>query len=440
MSNLLALRRRKTSDRFGVRRLLVIPSPDVEDIVFDSQERVEAITVASGKSFYELIGKFNECNFTQTITRADGVEVIQQSINFIIDAQDSTARLAFKYLGQCYSLHVLVQNMNYSWHYAGITYLAETDEWVTERMNTRGGNSSTGQNSEAGYTIQLGATCAHFAPYLNFDPITTLTIERPPYVPPADTTAPFPIEFNPQVANTAVPITAATYYIRFNEKIKAGTGNISLRNWDDDSLVQQWDITTLTIDQNGGYVYFDVTSSLSYDQGHYIQIDSGAIEDLAGNDYGGIAKAVDVDSTWYFKTQQEPDTTAPTIVSFVPASSPDIQLSSGVLYRLTFSEPIIPLEGIVELVQLTPDTILANMDVNSDSRITTGINSSGQGYMDFNIESLLINGETYELRFPNEGVSDQAFNAYVGGDVSYQFTTESGQAEFTEDFDLGFTS
>ena len=65
-----------------------------------------------------------------------------------------------------------------------------------------------------------------------------------------------------------------------------------------------------------------------------MRIASGAIEDLAGNDYAGIADA----TTWTFTTAVA-DTTAPTVSGFNPTDGAAAVPTHGNLV-LTFNEPV----------------------------------------------------------------------------------------------------
>ena len=95
-------------------------------------------------------------------------------------------------------------------------------------------------------------------------------------------------EYNPDPSDMSVPFDTGIG-ITFNQKIKAGSGNITLR---EDSasgtVVENFGIgSSVTITNNS--LTIDPTSDLSESQVYYLELPSGVITNMAGESYVGTA-------------------------------------------------------------------------------------------------------------------------------------------------------
>ncbi len=86
--------------------------------------------------------------------------------------------------------------------------------------------------------------------------------------------------------------------ISFDENVQKGTGNITIHLASDNYVVQTIDVTSAAVTVSGADVTINPPSDLAASTAYYVNIPSGAIEDLSGNDYAGIADA----TTWNFTT------------------------------------------------------------------------------------------------------------------------------------------
>lgn len=111
---------------------------------------------------------------------------------------------------------------------------------------------------------------------------------------PADLVAPVITSLSPLNGATDVSMNF-TATVRFDENIQKGTGNILVKNAADNSVVRTIDVSSSNVTVSGTSVSFAL--SLANNTGYYIEIDNGAIEDLAGNDFG-----ISGNSTWAFNT------------------------------------------------------------------------------------------------------------------------------------------
>lgn len=113
---------------------------------------------------------------------------------------------------------------------------------------------------------------------------------------PADNTPPLLLTLNPANSSTGVASTVSAE-ITFDENIQKGTGNIVVKKTSDNSIVQTIDVSSTAVAVSGTHAVISL-SGLAANTGYYIEIDNGAIKDLANNSFAGIAGS----STWTFTT------------------------------------------------------------------------------------------------------------------------------------------
>ncbi|ADO77293.1 BspA family leucine-rich repeat surface protein [Halanaerobium praevalens] len=91
--------------------------------------------------------------------------------------------------------------------------------------------------------------------------------------------------------------------ITFNEIVNKGRGNIVIKRAFDDSTVERIDVSKERVSGEGtDRITIKRETALEEATEYYVQIDSGAFEDKAGNIYAGIADK----STWKFKSIARP--------------------------------------------------------------------------------------------------------------------------------------
>ncbi|MFM6355959.1 MAG: FG-GAP-like repeat-containing protein, partial [Planktothrix sp.] len=112
-----------------------------------------------------------------------------------------------------------------------------------------------------------------------------------------DTTPPVDISFTPSDNAIAVAV-GANLVVNFNEGIQKGVGNIVIKKLSDNSVVETLDVTASEITASGGQLTINPTQDLEPGTNYYVEIDTGAITDLAKNNYSGI----NGNSTWNFQT------------------------------------------------------------------------------------------------------------------------------------------
>ena len=111
----------------------------------------------------------------------------------------------------------------------------------------------------------------------------------------ADTTAPTLVSLSPADNATNVAVNT-NLVLTFDENIKKGAGNIIVKKSNDNSIVQTIDVTNATV--SGATVTIDPPTDLANSTGYYVEMASGVIQDIAGNNFSGITGA----SAWNFTT------------------------------------------------------------------------------------------------------------------------------------------
>jgi len=113
---------------------------------------------------------------------------------------------------------------------------------------------------------------------------------------PIDIIPPTLVSVNPSNGSTNISLTTTTSAV-FNEDIQKGTGNILIRKNSDNSIFQTIDVSTPSVTVAGATMNVAI-NTLDANTGYYIEINSGAIRDLEGNNFAGIAG----NTTWSFTT------------------------------------------------------------------------------------------------------------------------------------------
>ncbi|MGB1130708.1 MAG: Ig-like domain-containing protein, partial [Haloferula sp.] len=131
-----------------------------------------------------------------------------------------------------------------------------------------------------------------------------------------DETAPSITTLAPATGSTGAPL-GGQLTVTFSEFVQKGsTGNIIIKRASDDAVFETLPATSPQITVIGPDVTIDPAGTLAANTAYYVQIDNGAIEDVASpaNAFPGISDT----TTWSF-TSGPPDGTAPSATSLTPA-------------------------------------------------------------------------------------------------------------------------
>ena len=236
-----------------------------------------------------------------------------------------------------------------------------------------------------------------------------------------DSTPPAIATFSP--ADNATNVTVgANLVATFNELIAIGTGNITIKNLTDNTQ------STIAITSGspqvtvaGSVLTINPSADLTGAKDYAIQIDAGAITDLTGNPFGGIAD----DTTWNFAT----DGTPPTIVTLSPADNAT-GVAVGANLVATFNETIAVGTGNITIRNLTDDT-QSTIDITSGSPQVTVAGS----VLTINPTADLLAGKSYAIRIDATAVKDASGNLFAGiaNDTTWNFAVSTGVATATSE-------
>jgi len=150
-------------------------------------------------------------------------------------------------------------------------------------------------------------------------------------VTPPDTTAPTVGAY--YVADNSVGVVKnSNLVLTFSEPLLKGTGNITIK---EGGIVNQTiPVSGVAVTVTGNIVTIN-PSDFTYGAVVNIEMPSGIFKDTANNTYDGITSA----TTWNFTVIMPPDTTAPTIISYLVVDDAINVLKNSNL-TITFSEPI----------------------------------------------------------------------------------------------------
>ncbi|MEK4235841.1 Ig-like domain-containing protein [Paenibacillus sp. FSL H7-0714] len=163
---------------------------------------------------------------------------------------------------------------------------------------------------------------------------------------PADLVAPTVLGLTPTNDAKDVPVNT-NLVLAFSENIKVTGKTIKILNKADDSVIETItasDPTKVTV--SGNKISIKPATDLTYGTGYYVQIEAGAVQDIAGNSYAGIS-----DKTKWNFTTVAPDETAPTVTSLAPAiNATKVPLNTELTVK--FSEKVRALVGEEKYIRI----------------------------------------------------------------------------------------
>ncbi|MCT7984187.1 Ig-like domain-containing protein [Laspinema sp. A4] len=236
-----------------------------------------------------------------------------------------------------------------------------------------------------------------------------------------DTTAPTSTSFTPADNALAVAV-ASNLVLQLNETVQKGTGNIVIKKVSDNSIAETIDVTSGNVTVSGSAVTINPTNNLVDGTEYYVEIVSGAIKDLAGNNYTGITGA----TTWNFTTA---DTTAPTVSSFTPADNAT-NIAVGANLVANFSETVQKGTGNLVIKKVSDNSVVETIGVTSGNVTVSG------SAVTINPTNNLVDGTEYYVEIAAGAIRDAAGNNFAGitGATIWNFTTVDTTAPTTTSF------
>ena len=194
--------------------------------------------------------------------------------------------------------------------------------------------SLLGTTSHVGLRTQCPVLDGQWAMFDSIDELYDLPTDFPTLILTTipDAQAPTVASLSPADNATGVGLND-NLVITFNEAVKKGTaGNIVIKKADNTTF-ETIPVTDSRVTISGSQVTINPTGTFSSNTGYYVQIDNGAIKDLAGNSYAGISSA----TAWNFTTG---DFTPPTVSTLFPPADNATGVALNANLVITFSENI----------------------------------------------------------------------------------------------------
>jgi hypothetical protein len=135
--------------RAGIAVLYAAQCADVTDLTFDTDRKISAITMASGKVFKRIEFEKNTAFFNQAKTKVKSSTNVAQTISFIEAGLSNEVRNALEDLNCNCCLFVIVKDNSGILHAAGISYDSVNETWTFEDMRTGEGSANTGADPTA---------------------------------------------------------------------------------------------------------------------------------------------------------------------------------------------------------------------------------------------------------------------------------------------------
>ena len=228
---------------------------------------------------------------------------------------------------------------------------------------------------------------------------------------PAEVIAPSVLSLSPAHLSTTFAA-SPKLSITFDEPIAAGTGNLRLKDKINDNILAVVSISSTTI--SDATITFDPGVELPTNgNSYYVIVDNGAITDLSGNVYAGIAN----NSTWNFSTT---DTELPFIITKTPQDGNGEVINSGASFDLTFNEDIAEGTGLLSIYNYDNNQLVEAFEMGVSAFYTIS-----NGTITLNAQTTLNPNTHYYIKVDNGAIEDTSGNLFGGmfGKDDWDFTT-----------------
>jgi len=225
-------------------------------------------------------------------------------------------------------------------------------------------------------------------------------------------------DVTPPVLSSNSPLDEATgvdvftdLVLTFNEDVQAGSGSIIVRRYDNNAALKTINITSGEVTFNNNQITIDLPGKLLLQTQVYVQIINGAIQDLAGNNYGGTSGNED----WDFTTEAP---SPPIVTSLSPADGATGVAANGQIFTLTFNEDVFASTGFVQLKLATNNSTVESF---SDADFTFNGNQ-----VSFTSATPMVYNTGYYITVQFGSFDDIKGSPFAGfnDNATWAFTTE----------------
>lgn len=224
--------------------------------------------------------------------------------------------------------------------------------------------------------------------------------------------------------------------LTFDQNVQGNSSKyITIRKVSNNEVVFNRPATTPYISISGATVTINASANLTNSTSYYITMDSGAITKAGDSNaiFYGIPNATD----WVFTTSAAVDNTKPTIKTYSPEINSKTVATNDKLV-LTFSEPVFPNNGTIEIYEYNSNALYRSINVTSN-RVTGG----GTEVITIDPHSVRA-GESakayslntkYYVKISSSAFKDAAGNTFNGvsnKNYYYQVATNAGNGPYIQ--------
>ena len=268
------------------------------------------------------------------------------------------------YLDTSYIFHRLDDNTSHPFYISDVSY----EEPSTQNITLSGdGSYNDGIIGSETFTLEFTGLdvsgplyyyCTNHSSMVN---AFSLVLNTPDIVAPTITS------ISPTLNATDI-FTNTTFNFFFNETVVDGSGGIIIYDASDNTIIQTIDGSDPQVSISDNQVSVSLSTDLSYNTSFYVNIDAGAFQDSAGNDFAGLDSSTP-DTGMRFTT--EIDSTIPFIIDILPLLDA-IDVSANTNLEFTFSEDVVESSGNILIYDASDNTLLQTIDVSSSDVTISG--------------------------------------------------------------------
>lgn len=156
--------------RAGIAVLYVAQCTQVDELTFDADRMISAITMVGGATFKRIEFEKNTAFFNQDKTKIKSSTNVAQTVSFVEAGLSNEVRNALEDLNCNCCLFAIVKDNSGILHAAGISYNSTKDTYEFEDMRTGEGSANTGADptaDSAEFIETLVANVRFYAPQVS---------------------------------------------------------------------------------------------------------------------------------------------------------------------------------------------------------------------------------------------------------------------------------
>ncbi|CAM4414065.1 Ig-like domain-containing protein [Paenibacillus alkaliterrae] len=220
--------------------------------------------------------------------------------------------------------------------------------------------------------------------------------------------------FSPADNATSVPI-SSPLTITFDQNVQARPGkNIEIRRVGNNTLFESFLATSPRVAVTNSQAVVSPSVPFEANTAYYVLIDAGAFTQSTDTNlwYHGISSA----TVWNFTTGYGNDSSAPYATAYSPANNA-VVASKNALLQITFSEPVFPSSGEIEIREVSTNALFRSIPVISErvagggtNQLTIDANKAVSG----EAAKAFVNNTKYYVKIGNRVIRDAVGNYYGG--------------------------